>query len=214
MNNEKVTSFEIIKAFVRGCWNEDKTGEYKEYIKSEYNGEDKSIWNCYYLLNQILRQVSVPEKNKYVSVEAKKLWDAIGPVCKGNSSNDINDYYYHEKIIATKDGAEIFEYKGSSNKPISETPRRLKKGDSFIFRDVFHVEHIVPITMIIEELVELDKKNELTDKKLNDILNLICVCRITKKEDRSIKEKYNRSLDLNDVFEKVYKSQNINIVGR
>lgn len=209
MSNEKVISFEVIKAFVRGCWNEDK-----KYIKSEYNGEDKSIWNCYYLLNQVLRQISVPEKNKYVSAEAKKLWDAIGPECERNSSNNINDYYYHEKIIATNDGAEIFEYKGSSSKPISEIPRRLKKGDTFIFRDVFHVEHIIPITMIIEELVKLDKKNELTDKKLNDILNLICVCRITKKEDRSIKEKYNRSLDLKEVFEKIYKSRNINIVGR
>jgi hypothetical protein len=107
-------------------------------------------------------------------------------------------------MVATKGGARIFEYMGASKEPVNNEGRLLHMGDSFIFRDVFHVEHIIPISMIIDRLVELDEKDELNDETINETLNLIYVCRITKQEDRSIKEKCNRSLVVNDVIENVY----------
>lgn len=200
---DKINSFEIIMELVKGCHYKDKTGEYNCYIKSEYNGRDVSIWNCNYLLNQVLRQISIPDENKLVSKAARKLWNEIDP--EGNKN--INDYYYHEKIIATKSGAKIKIYKGANKNPTEE--KVLNKGDSFIFKDVFHLEHVVPISKIIDELIKLDEQEELNYETLNDVINKIYVCRMTKEEDRGIKAKYNRgdTLDYKEVIEKYYKSK-------
>lgn len=53
-----------------------------------------------------------------------------------------------------------------------------KNGDSFKFRQVFHIEHIVPISIIIEELLKLDlsQEKDIIYKKMNAILNKIYVC--------------------------------------
>ena len=201
----KVITFEIIRQLVRGCLY--KEPGYKDYIKCLYNGKDKSLWNCSYLLNQVLRQISIDDDKKLVSKAAKELWEKIDPECKKNSSKNINDYYYHEVLTAGKEGAEIYEYKGSNKNPNSDSPRKLKKGASFVFRDVFHVEHVVPISMIIDRLKELEKNNQLTDDAINETLELIYVCRMTKQEDRGIKQKSKRFLDVDRVLNEVYKNK-------
>ena len=209
MSNDRVITFEIVRELVHGYRaKDDKTG-FEKFIKCEYNGSDKTLWGCGYLLNQVLRQISVQDDHKLVSKAAQELWDQIAPVETEQENKGINDFYYHEKLTASKPGAEIYEYKGSNKNPNQDSPRRLEKGSTFIFRDVFHVEHIVPISMIIDRLVELDEQGLLTDEEINNTLNLIYVCRITKQEDRSIKEKYNRSLDVDEVLEKVYKARGI-----
>lgn len=202
---DKTISFEIIRELVKGCLYEELG--YKDYIKCFYNGKDISLWNCSYLLNQVLRQISIGDDKKLVSKAAKELWEKIDPECKKNSSKNINDYYYREVLTAGKEGAKIYEYKGSNKNPNSDSPRELKKGASFVFRDVFHVEHVVPISMIIKRLKELEKNNQLTDDAINETLELIYVCRMTKQEDRGIKQKSKRFLDVDRVLNEVYKNK-------
>ena len=89
----------------------------------------------------------------------------------------------------------ISEYTGNGNVPREK--RKVQRGDGFIFRDVFHDEHMIPISLIIDELVSLPNTNEDSVKA---ILGNIYICRILKSEDRTLPIKYKRPFDLQEVI--------------
>ena len=173
-----------------------------EFIKG-YNAKDSrllsedgksGINSCNYLLPQIIRQYCLNVNQIYISTEAINLWNQI-------SGEPIFDYWYRDKVTMTKDGeVEIEEYVGNSNKP--KELRKLKKNDTFTFRDVFHDEHIIPIKMIVDELVALKDPNY---ENVKSILDKLAVCRMLKTQDRKIIHKYNRSTNLCEVFKTDYK---------
>ena len=189
---EKCEVYDIIISFIKSLKNANDGS--KPFIGSIYNKQDKRIHNTDYLINQILRQVGIPKERYLISRKAKELWESI-------SSKDIHDYYYHEKVVAEFDGAEIQEYSGANKTP--KRTRILKKNDSFIYKDVFHNEHMIPIKVIISELTSLND-DELNYENVDSILNKIYICRILKSEDRSIKNKYKRSSDIEEVIKNVY----------
>ena len=196
MNNDV---FDIIIAFVK-AEKKDKP------IESDFEKGKRYIHGTRYLLNQILRQYYVPKERRLVSKEAQKLWESIM-----GSEEDINDYRYHNIITAKLSGATISEYKGAKKNP--EKSRELHKGEKFVFKDVFHVEHIVPIAVIIKELEKLYDSNLLDYKHVDEVLKHMYVCRMLKEEDRNIKEKFDRSFDKDEVIEKVYHPCGIYLVG-
>jgi hypothetical protein len=161
------------------------------------------IWNIKYLLNQLLRQFDTPKERLHISKEAQKLWQSI------MGDEDINKYYYREKVTVKYGGAIIQEYKGSESESYSE--RTLKERDTFIFKDVFHLEHIVPVSIIIKKLTALDE-TELTYENVDRILSQIHICRMLKKEDRDIKEKYARPESYDEVIKKIYHKHGIYLV--
>ena len=83
------------------------------------------------------------------------------------------------------------------------------KGDSFLYREVFHDEHMITICDIINELLNLEVVSE---ENVIDILNKIYVCRMLKEEDRNLKPKNHRTTDLKYVIEEVYDKCGIELI--
>ena len=197
---ENCEVLDIIISFIKSYKNQSKDSE--PFIHSKYKNEDKWIFNTGYLFNQIMRQIDIPQERYLLSKAAKKMWDSI-------TDEPITNFYYREKVVAKFDGAIINEFKGADKFPYRT--RTLKAGDSFIYNDVFHQEHLIPIKVIIDELIALDDE-ELDYEHVNDILSKMYICRILKTEDRKIDSKYNRSSNKNDVISNVYKKAGIEVV--
>ena len=166
------------------------------------NGKTYVLWNSDYLLGQIIRQYNISEDKFYISQKANSLWEQI-------SKQNIWNYSYQDKVFCENEKEIIVKsYKGASSKYSTTT---LKSGVRFIFNDVFHDEHVIPINVIIKELKSL---SEYTYKAVEEILDKIKVCRILKEEDREIKEKSRRPSDFNYVVENIYKKYEIEICPR
>ena len=183
-------------------WNSYKgdDGNEYEYVGMDtlrYDTENINLWAPKYLLNQIIRQVPVPDNRRYVSDKAQKLWDKL-------TDDNIWKYNYQDSVKVTNNrDMKVKKYKGSSKKYVEAVV-----GDSFTFNDVFHDEHIIPIDVIIAELRNI-KKIEISAEKVAEILNKICICRITKEEDRNIKPRSNRPFDLKKAYKEAYKQNGV-----
>lgn len=182
----------LIIDFVNAAYKPTKDNHY------EIRDRKHAISNCRYLLNQIIRQYRISNNHYLVSKATLLEWKRLGLEKK-----NIGDYYYHETIKL--DGVYKYDrYKGAENAP---TPI---KSDWFYFNDIFHLEHVVPIKMIIKHLFELKRDNQLTPKNVEDTLDKIYICRILKKEDRNIKAKSNRgTLDYKEIVNTIYKEAGI-----
>lgn len=195
-------AIDIIIAFLKN-WNSYKengtTYEYLGAPTDKYNTECINLWAPRYLLNQILRQI--PVTKRYVSDKAQELWNQL-------TDEDIWKYNYQDTVLVTEKnkGFIVKKYKGAAKTPEKES----SVGDSFIFREVFHDEHIIPIAVIIDELLKL-KDGEITPEKIAQIIDKICICRITKEEDRKINPRYKRSSDLSEAYETAYKPNKVTI---
>ena len=200
--------FDIIISLVNSL--KEPTEFKQHYIKSSFENKNYCIYNAEYLLNQILRQISIPDDHYLISKGAKDLWDKLSP--NGKNGNKISDYWYREVLtVNSKTSVNVKEFKGASK---SATNVPLTKGSTFIFNDVFHLEHVIPIQMIIDELTRLSKAGELNYQSLAHVLNMIYVCRMTKEEDRKIEPRYKsqRFLDLEKVKSEVYAPVGIEVL--
>ena len=203
MNNEV---FDIIISLVKS-YKEDTKWNHPN-VRSFYKNKEYLIHNADYILNQVLRQINIPEDHYLLSKEANDLWNKLKP--DGKYGKNIKDYWYRETLTVHSDEpVEIKEYSGASKTPIV---KKVKDGDTFIFRNVFHLEHIYPIDMVIEDLKELNKSGDLNYDSLAKVLDKIYICRITKEEDRNISStfKSSRPHDLDKILKEVY--VNIEIV--
>lgn len=206
MSNTSIPTFEIIRELVKGICSEKTKDGYENYIECEYKGIIRTLWGCKYLLNQVLRQIDVPTSHMFVSKKARELWEDIDPRDEEGKKINIKNCYYHEKLLPQNKETPVFRYSGSNKSPT--TTKKEAIGESFIFRDIFHVEHIVPVVMIIDELKNVYKNNgnAITDDQINELLGKIYICRMTKEEDRDIQQKYKRDLDYRKVKDTVYKN--------
>ncbi len=191
---EKNVVLDIIIEFIKACKGERKAIEHRTG-----EGEVLAIQSTEYLLGQIIRQYAIDISHHFVSVAAMEKWKKI-------SSEPIFKYWYRMAVTKTTEGvAEVEKCVGSSKKFMEI---KLEKGDTFIFRDVFHDEHIVPVNMIIKELVKLQEPNY---SNVKEILDKIYVCRMLKTEDRNIKNKSKRSLDYEKVIANEYRNVGIEV---
>lgn len=151
--------------------------------------------SCRYLLNQTIRQYRIPSDHIFVSQKALDLWKKI-------RSDEIANYTYRDKIVKNTDTVvTIDKYKGSEKDPY-ESNIELKKGECFIFNDVFSEEHIVTVSDIITALKELPAPGYAS---VQEILDKIYICKMLKSEDRRIKRKSHRdSLDYEKIIAKYY----------
>lgn len=197
MENKNVI-LDMIIEFVKGIKNKDNA------VEVNVNNKSYKLWASSYLLNQILRQWNIPLNQSYVSVKAKKLWDKL-------SSKNIFDYHYTNIVICeNKEPIKVKVYRGAENECIEEPT--LIKGDKFKFNSVFHEEHIIPISIIIENLCALD---ELNYENVENILNKISICKILKEEDKNLNKahlKNKRPCDVDFVLNNLYKKVGITAV--
>ena len=104
-------------------------------FKTEYKN-DPSIWNngiskegVYYILNQTIRQLWIPEDHYLQSVRARDWWEK-------NAEGDMILCSYKDKVVVKNDIPSHPTYIGASKKPVTEEGTDLKKGDSFEYRDL------------------------------------------------------------------------------
>lgn len=196
-------AIDIIITFLKNWHSYNENGTTYGYLGAptdKYNAECINLWSPKYLLGQILRQI--PVKKKHVSDAAQELWNQL-------TDEDIWKYNYQDKVPVTEGNQKtiVNKYSGASKNALVESI-----GKDFIFRDVFHDEHIIPIAVIIEELLKL-KDSEITPEKVAKIIDKICICRITKEEDRKITPRYKRSSDLSEAYETAYKPNQVKITS-
>ena len=119
-----------------------------------------------------------PQNHYYVSEKAQKLWDAI-------SSDSIFNYTYRDTVIKDVDGEVVIEkFRGGEGKPYATS--KIKRGDSFVFKDVFTDEHIVTVSNIIDFEVfdALDEPEILsTNIGVNDSLYYLAIDGILRRYD-------------------------------
>lgn len=203
---ETVNSFDILIALIKACQSND---EYPHVDGP--NGYEAAMGSPKYLLGQSIRQLWNRKGHRCVSKMALELWNKLkvdDSIFKYSYQKPI--YYKNEEPVSVK------KYVGASSTPYWEGDIKFtKKGDYFRFRQVFHIEHIVPINVILEELLEIDlsKDKDEVYKKLDEILNKIYVCYITKKEDKELNKvaKTKRSDNYLEVISKDYKNAGIEI---
>ena len=154
---------------------------YKE-LQGKEGDNKKEMDSLRYLLNQSIRQYDIPKENYHISVGAKQRWEEL-------CSDNIANYSYHKKVRCDKlqSAASYLFYKGSS-KEGTECP--LEPRESFTFRGMFHEEHIIPVSFILQKLIEVSDVSEQTVKGILDGMH---ICVILKEEDRKMNSKSGRT---------------------
>ena len=147
-----------------------------------------------YILNQAIRGYIIPNDNWHLSETAKELWESI-------TSDDIRKYNYNQPITCDRaNQTPAIIYVGNSSKG---SDVKIKKGDKIPFNKLFSAEHMTPVADIIKELEKLE---DITPENVKAILDKIHICRVTKTEDRNIKPKYGREIDIEDIKKNAYKN--------
>ena len=194
--NERNRVFDIIIDFIKAVQSEEQAVVY-------HNKEATyKIVGPKYLLGQIIRQYELPPEQQYISTAARQLRENL-------SEDNIWKYCYRQSVRCTNtQPMRILEYRGNEKKPYRA--RMVTAGDSFVFRDVFHDEHMIPIKVILEQLIRLPQP---TYAEIDAALKTIAVCRILKEEDRRIFPKYNREYNLESA-KSLYSSFGVEITKR
>ena len=122
----------IIIDFIKALQSEDNA------LVSTEGDSIYRISNPKYLLGQILRQYELKPCQYYFSTSAMLLWEKL-------SVQDMWAYSYRQyDHCENEEPVLISEYTGNGNVPREN--RKVQRGDKFIFRDVFHDEHMIPIS--------------------------------------------------------------------
>jgi hypothetical protein len=154
-----------------------------------------------YLLNQTIRQLWLPISRMSLSIEADKLFKKLG-----YKDEEIFLHFSRMKITNKSDQTQTVNlYNGASSKPHEE--REVKTGESFLLREVFHDDHIIPITHIIDRLLTI---NQPSRESVFEILKDISICRLLKDEDRRL-PRTKRPYDEKLIIEKFYYDKGIRI---
>ena len=176
-------------------------------LLDEYNNEkakthpDKSVVDSLrYLIGQIIRHYDIPVVNYHLSRDAQDRWKRL-------STDNIMNYHYTDTVICDKlsKTSEYDIYKGASKKGISVP---FSKGSKFQFRQMFHEDHVVPVSMILNEMLGIPANKYI----IENLLNRMHICILLKEEDRRIPKIKGRSLDYKEVIDNIYKPAGINLV--
>lgn len=158
------------------------------------------ITSIHYLLGQTIRAYKIPAANVHISEKAYEMWQQL-------TSESIDKYWYRETVVCNKldPGKRIpaSSFTGSSKNSKKIT---LQRGDKFCFRDIFHVDHVIPVQLILKALTTIDPKD--TDA-ITSTLNKMHLCKILKSEDRSMGRTQGRTLDFTETITNVYNAHNI-----
>lgn len=151
-----------------------------------------------YLINQTIRLYILPDEHKYVSLKAKEQWEKV-------TSADMSDYGYRCQVNADrlKDVMFVHKYKGS-NKNAEKESVSIYPYKSFVFNDIFHEDHIIPVCYFVDKLLNLTE-SELCEERVEAILDGMYIAKILKEEDRSL-PRTKRPLTFEEVLATTYKS--------
>ena len=121
------------------------------------------------------------------------------------STEDIRNYHYKDRVVCDNlFGSVSYDfYKGASK---VGGPSTLSKGSTFDFRQMFHEDHVIPVSLILGQMFKMQAP---TNKAIENLLNKMHLCIILKEEDRRIGRTKGRSLVFSDTIKKVYNNAGV-----
>lgn len=173
--------------------------EYKDELR--YSADNKEeLSDLRYLLSQSIRQYSIPKDHYHISKAAVKRWSEI-------SSDDITKYHYTKKVTCDKLAVtkRYLLYVGADSKG---TFTDISPNSRMIFRQMFHEDHIVPVSLILEEMIKMPKVDKNSIKNLLDRMH---ICVMLKEEDRRIGRTSGRTTNYEQVIRTVYANNGIEL---
>lgn len=155
-----------------------------------------------YLLGQTIRAYIIPANQIHVSVGASQRWKEL-------TSASIFDFTYDEVVTCNvlQTSVTYNFYKGSQK---NGTPTQINPGDRFRFNNMFHVDHVIPVSLILNELIGLTAPYAQQVKNTLDKMHL---CYILKDEDRKLGRIKGRTTDFQQTIKKIYNPQNVYILN-
>lgn len=152
------------------------------------------------MLNQSIREYDIPSDNRHVSKAALILW-------KDLTKEDIKNYHYRDVVkcdnLKQPWNTDLFQ---GANKEGNE--REIFPYDSFLFNELFHEDHVIPVSLILKEIVKLEIINY---NSIKDILDMMHICVILKEEDRKLGRTKERYIDYNKTIEDVYNKNGVEL---
>ena len=170
-----------------------------ELSKTFPNKDDKA--SLRYLLGQSIRHFQIPLSNRHISVASDIRWKEL-------STKKIENFHYRDTVVCDnlKTAKSFLLFNGAHSNGVQTT---LSRNSKFIFRQMFHEDHVIPVSMILEDLTNLPIINRCS---IENILNKMHLCIILKEEDRKIGRTRGRSLDYDKTIANVYIPNGINIL--
>ena len=171
--------------------------EYKtEMAKPNYDKD--SLGSLRYLLGQSIRQYDIPVQNHLMSQAAHSRWTEL-------TTANIMNYHYRDIVVCDNLSKPVQHalFNGSKKRGTLTT---LTKGYKFHFREMFHEDHVIPVSMILDEMIKMQAVDYLS---IESLLNQMHICVLLKKEDRKIGRTRNRSLKFQKTIRDVYNTENI-----
>lgn len=204
---ETINSFDIILALIKAHKDENTF-----HTVPGPDNYDVKLDSVHYLLGQTIRNLWNKKGHICISKKALEKWNELKvgePIINYSYQKPV--YYKNEEPVYIKC------YKGASSSPYyGGEVKYVGNSSYFRFRQVFHIEHIVPIGVILEELLKVDINldKEVLYKELNFILDKIYVCFMLKEEDKELNKvnKIKRSDNYLEVINSDYKKAGIEIV--
>lgn len=154
-----------------------------------------------YLIFQCIRQYQIPADHYFSSQKAVEKWNEL-------TSENINDFPGFKDTFTCEKvkGNPVHYLKYTGSKKTGE-PAEAKEGDSPIkFNDVFHYDHIVPVSLIFQTIIDL---NDPDYDAVKEILEKMYVCRLLKEEDRKLSRTKGRTMDFRQVIRDLYAPKGI-----
>ena len=170
-------------------------------LKASSNSNKMHISSLKYVLGQTVRAYKVPQKQIFISQAAEKRWNEL-------TNFDINNFDYKQSFRCNrlKQSITCKMYKGSQKDGQNV---QINPNDKVCFNDMFHVDHIVPVKLIMDELLKL---TQINSQNVSNILQKMYLCRMLKEEDRLLGRTAGRTLCYNNNINNIYKKRGICVI--
>lgn len=164
----------------------------------QINIDKAALKSLRYLLGQSIRQYDIPIGNYHISQAALERWEQL-------SKDKIEKYHYRD-MVKCDNLTKLYRFKQFKGASKSGNPRKLHPNGSFVFRNMFHEDHVIPVSMILNELNQIKTVDE---NSVKEQLNKMHICIILKEKDRKLGRTINRTANFLDTINNVYKSKGI-----
>ena len=167
-------------------------------LLSEINIDKATLNSLHYLLGQSVRQYDIPLKNYHISQAALERWEQL-------STDRIEKYHYRD-MVKCDNLTKSYRFKLFKGAGKSGTYRKLHPNSSFVFRDMFHEDHVIPVSLILKELIKI---KTIDENSIKEQLNKMHICIILKEEDRVLGRTINRTTNFANTIKNVYNPKGI-----
>ena len=171
---------------------------YKDLSSANQPSSKRDHHSFKYLLGQTIRAYIIPVNQIHVSVGASQRWKEL-------TSASIFDFTYDEVVTCNvlQTSVTYNFYKGSQK---NGTPTQINPGGCFRFNDMFHVDHVIPVSLILNELTNLTAP---CAQQVKNTLDKMHLCYILKDEDRKLSRTKSRTTDFQQTIKNVYEPNKV-----